>query len=55
MSSKKIIAVVSDERNIVHASPSLSSQTRVPKNGWLEEECVTLIEACSPVKIIEPY
>ena len=25
------------------------------KNGRLEEERVTLIEACSPVKSIEPY
>ena len=29
--------------------------TRVHKNGWLEEERVTPIEARSPGKIIEPY
>ena len=28
---------------------------RAHKNGRLEEERVTPIEACSPVKIIEPY
>ena len=28
---------------------------RVQKNGRLEEDRVTLIEARSPVKIIEPY
>ena len=31
------------------------TEARAHKNGRLEEERVTLIEACSPVKIIELY
>ena len=35
-------------------SPSYPS-ARAHKNGQLEEECATQIEARSPGKIIEPY
>ena len=38
-----------------HSHQPCIACTRAHKNGRLEEERVTPIEACSPVKLIGPY
>ena len=45
--------VYGEEQDVRHMSDQ--ERIRTHKNGWLELEHATPIEACSLVKIIEPY